>query len=355
MRDEMDNKGFVMSGLAFLLIIPSIILLIVLVNMINLDDSSNIMMTTDTAFHISEDVERNIPILTRQTLKETTENVVQTGNPVSNSRGVIKNRIQTKINDLISEYQNNTGMNIQCNILSVDSSSDPFEVEINSTISVRKDNISYNRNIIQKVPIIGLKPTKMFSEETHEYNEIPDPLPFIKCKNYGGLKVNMGRITYGSTLSNYLSKKGVKNCTLYENSSSGLYIKKCPFNPYISHGNSNKLQTLKNCIENGYYHESNDGACFLCRLEGKAICSHYGLETFIIPAETNKSVLTAPCSIDHVLFNDDMNGIYNGEAVEYYSTFNLYFRIFLDNGHRTKYGISNIETFSENQISNKEN
>ncbi len=252
--DEMDNKGFVMSGLAFLLIIPSIILLIVLVNMINLDDSSNIMMTTDTAFHISGDVERNIPILTRQTIKETTENVVQTGNPVSNSRGVIKNRIQTKMNDLISEYQNNTGINIQCNILSVDSSSDPFEVEINSTISVRKDNISYNRNVIQKVPIIGLQPTKMFSEETHEFNEIPDPLPFIKCKNYGGLKVNMGRITYGSTLSNYLSKKGVKNCTLYENSSSGLYIKKCPFDPYISHGNSNKSQTLKNCIENGYTH-----------------------------------------------------------------------------------------------------
>ena len=114
---QMDNKGFVMSGLAFLLIIPSIILLIVLVNMINLDDSSNIMMTTDTAFHISGDVERNIPILTRQTIKETTENVVQTGNPISNSRGVIKNRIQTEINDLISEYQNNTGINIQCNIL----------------------------------------------------------------------------------------------------------------------------------------------------------------------------------------------------------------------------------------------
>ena len=29
---------------------------------------------------------------------------------------VIKNRVQTKINDLISEYQNNTGVNIQCNI-----------------------------------------------------------------------------------------------------------------------------------------------------------------------------------------------------------------------------------------------
>ena len=137
---------------------------------------------------------------------------------------------------------------------------------------------------------------------------------------------------------------------MYENSSSPLYIKKCPFDPYLSHGNSNKLQTLKNCIENGYYHESNDGACFLCRLEGKSTCSHYGLETFIVPASNNKSVSTAPCSIDHVIFNEDINGTYNGEVVEYYSSFNNYFRIFLDNGHRTKYGISNFETFSENQI-----
>ena len=349
----MDNKGYVMCGLAFLLIIPSIILLIVLVNMVNLDDTSNIMMTTDTAFHISGDVERNVPILARQTINETTENVVQTGNPVPNSREVIRNRIQTKINDIISEYQNNTGVNIQCNIQSVDSSADPFEVEINSIISIQKDNISYNRNIVQKVPIIGLKPTKTFSEETYEFNEIPDPLPFIKCKNYGSLKVNMGRITYGSTLSNYLSRKGVKNSTFYENSSSALYIKKCPFDPYISHGNSNKLQTLKNCIENGYFHESKDGACFLCRLEGKANCTHYGLETFIVPAGTNTRVSTAPCSIDHVIFNEDMNGIYNGEAVEYYSSYNIYFRIFLDNGHRTKYGISNNETFSENEISNR--
>ncbi len=349
----MDDKGYVMGGLAFLLMIPSIILLLVLVNMVNLDDSSNIMMTTDTVFHISGDVERNIPILARQTIKETTENVVQTGNPVPNSREIIRNRIQTKINDLISGYHNNTGVNIRCNILSVDSSSDLFEIEINSIISIQKDNISHNRNVIQKVPLVGLKPTKMFSEESYQFNDIPDPLPFIKCKNYGVLKVNMGRISYGSTLSSYLSSNGVKNYSVYENSSSALYIKKCPFDPYISHGNSNKLQTLKNCIENGYYHESRDGACFLCRLEGKAICNHYGLETFIVPAGTNTRFSTAPCSIDHVIFNDEKNRIYNGESVEYYSSFNIYFRIFLDNGHGTKYGISNSDTLSENQISNK--
>lgn len=341
----MDNKGYIMAGLAFLLIIPSSILLIILINMLILDDSTNIKIAADNAFYISGDIERNIPVLTQQTIKEVTENIVQTGHPILNSRIIIKNHINAKINDLISKYHNNTGVNIECAIYSVDSSFDPFEIEINSTISVRKDNISYNRNITQNIPIIGLKSAKLSSQETYEYNQIPDPLPFIKCKNYGDLKVNNGRIIYGIVLSNYLDKKGLKNSTFYENSSSGFYIKKCPFNPYISHGNSNTLQNLKNCIENGYFHESKDGACFLCRLEGKAICGHYGLETFIAPSGTKKRVLTAPCSIDHVIFNDDIFGIYNGESVEYYSSDTIYFRIFLDKGHRNKYGISNSETF----------
>ncbi|MDD3984809.1 MAG: hypothetical protein PHY59_02725 [Methanobacterium sp.] len=163
----MDNKGYIMGGLAFLLILPSIILLILLINMLNLDDSTNIKMAADNVFYVSGDIERNIPVLTQQTIKETTENIVQTGYPILNSRIIIRNSINTKINDLISKYHNNTGVNIECNIYSVDSSFDPFEIEINSTILVRKDNISYNRNITQHIPIIGLKSIKSSSKETY--------------------------------------------------------------------------------------------------------------------------------------------------------------------------------------------
>ena len=40
----MDNKGYVMGGLAFLLIIPSILLLIASSKYDNLDESANIMI-----------------------------------------------------------------------------------------------------------------------------------------------------------------------------------------------------------------------------------------------------------------------------------------------------------------------
>ena len=341
---ELDDKGYVMGVLSFLLIIPSIILLIVVVDMINFDESSNIMIKSDTSFHIFGDVERNIPLITMQVLKESAEEVVKTGNSIPNSRIVLKNIVESRMNNLNANYKNNTGVTAKCIIKSLDSASDPFELEINSSISVTKDNISYKRDISQKISILGLNPTKSFSGQFKSHYDIPDPLPFITCKNYGGVTVSGGRINYGSSLSNYLKKTGLKESNSYDNASSPLYIKKCPYDPYTSHGNS-KFSTLKNCIENGYYHESSDGACFLCRLEGRSVCSHYGFETFITPSGNhNQTLLRAPCSIDHVIFNDKTyHGIYPGEAVEYYSKENETFIIFLDNGHKTKYGLKSFE------------
>ena len=99
--------------------------------------------------------------------------------------------------------------------------------------------------------------------------------------------------------------------------------------------------TLKNCIDNGYYHESNDGACLLCRLEGYATCNHYGFETFIVPSSThNQQIFRAPSSIDHVIFGKDNNDRYPGEAVEYNSDDNVFDILYLDNGHRAKYGFT---------------
>lgn len=157
---NLDDKGYIMSVLSFLLIIPSILLLIVVVDMVNLDESSNIMLKSDTSFHISGDVERNIPIISMQVLKESAEEVVATGDSIPNSRMVIKNMVESKMNNLNANYQNNTGVSVKCTIKSVDSAPDPFEVEINSSISITKDNISYNRDISQNISILGLYPPK---------------------------------------------------------------------------------------------------------------------------------------------------------------------------------------------------
>ena len=338
----MDSMGYVMGGLSLLLIIPSIILLMGIVDMIDLDESSNTMIKSDNVFLISEDVERNIPIITSQTLNEIDENVVKTGVPVQNSRNAMKTVIQSKINDFDTNYQRSTSVGMDCHINSVDSADDPFEVEVNSSIFVLKDNISYNKNISQKVPIAQGQFPKRFMGENNRFKELPDPLPFIKCQKYGGISVQQGRINYGSSLSKYMDTMGIKDSSAYINASSPFFLKKCPYEPYIDHGNGNKLSVLKNCLENGYYHESSDGACILCRLEGKAICMHNGFETFILPSyNIDKKFINAPCSIDHVIFsnNEYGNKTYPGDVIEYYSTENASYRIFLDHGHRIKYGL----------------
>jgi hypothetical protein len=109
--------------------------------------------------------------------------------------------------------------------------------------------------------------------------------------------------------------------------------------------------TLKNCIDNGYFHESSDGSCFLCRLEGKGVCPHYGMETYVTPASTNTinnssnlstnfTLNQAPSSIDHVIFNDTNlgTGTYHGNKLIYYLDTSNLLIIFLDNAHRQKYG-----------------
>jgi hypothetical protein len=338
-----DDNGYVMGGLSFLLIIPSIILLMGIVDMTHLGESSNIMIKSDNAFLISEDIERNIPIITLNSLKEIDDNVVKTGSPLQNSRNAMKIVIQSKINDFNTNYQKNTGVAVDCHISSVESADDPFEVEVNSSISTLKDNISYNKNISQKVLIAPAQFPKRFIGENNGVNELPDPLPFIKCQKYGGMSVHDGKILYGSSLSKYLTAMGIKDSSAYVNASSPFLLKKCPYEPYISHGNGNKFSVLKNCLENGYYHESHDGACILCRLEGKAICIHHGFETFILPSyNIDKKFLKAPCSIDHVIFsgNEYGNETYPGEVIEYYSTINVSYKIFLDHGHRIKYGLN---------------
>jgi hypothetical protein len=96
-----------------------------------------------------------------------------------------------------------------------------------------------------------------------------------------------------------------------------------------------------------YYHESNDGACLLCRLEGRSTCNHYGFETFIIPSTSiNQQVIRASCPIDHVIFNkENFPDPYPGESVQYYSNGNNSYKLFLDNDHRAKYGVPNINEF----------
>lgn len=328
----MDNKGYVMSGISFLLILPAITLCMVFIDLANTgENSTTLHLESATLFNTVQDLKANIPVTGKEVINDTVDEVIKTGNPLADSREYIRNKLQVRM-DLISiNYKKTKDLEVECNITSVDSDEDPFYLIINSSILVRKDLVTHQEKISQKVSLVD------------QDCPLIDPLPFIKCKNYGGAQINGSKIYYGSSLTQYLMGRGIENATSYENATASLYIKKCPYNPYFWHGKDPGFIILKNCLENGYFHNSSDGSCFLCRLEGRGTCPHNGLETLIsiLPYEngTLNSTSYGPCSIDHVIFNDAVpGGTYPGKEFVFFDG-KRYFKLFLDNGHRLKYGL----------------
>lgn len=328
----MDNKGYVMGLVSFLLIIPTFLILMVFVNMtVGHDSVDKSDITSDDVLFVAKDMETNLPLIGREVLKNKSEKVVESGNPLSNSQKEIKDDIQHNMDILCSKYSSGD-VKAKCEVMYVNNSQDPFQIEIKSKINVEKGTFKHQVNLTQNISIINGSYLIM------------DPVPFVKCKEHGGVTIQNGKIFYGSSLANYLESRGINNSEAYKNATSPLYINKCPYDPYELHGNNHDLINLKNCLDNGFYHESSDGACFLCRLEGKGVCSHYGMETFIVPApahnSSNLSISdTAPSSSDHVIFNDTGHGTYSGKEIIFFNNGNKSCRLFLDNSHRKKYGL----------------
>jgi hypothetical protein len=323
---EMDNDGYVMTGTSFLLILPVLILFMVLVELNYEDTESEVqIMESEKILQVFQDLEFNIPRLTRQVLKEEAYFVISSKKPFIDVRKITRDNLQFKVDQITQNYDK-CGLQVNCTVLSIKESDDPFEVELTSLVVVQKDNVSHQEILQQKISIID------------PYDPLPDPLPFVKCNEYGGASINGSRIYYAHSLVLYLEQRGEKNGMVYENASSPLFINQCPYDPFVCHGDPVTMETLKNCLDNGFYHESNDGACYLCRLEGKNTCPHQGLEVFILPPPTNNQSDTAPCSVDHVLFGEG-GEIYPGVSIQYHQEENLIFQLFLDDSHRKKYGL----------------
>lgn len=326
----MDNSGYVMAGTSFLLILPVLALVMVLVdvNYANTESNSR-FIESENCLHVFQDLESNIPHLGRIVLKEEAFDVINSKKPLSDSKKSTKDNLQLKVDQITQNY-NKYGLQVNCTVESIKESNDPFEVEVTSTVVVQKDKVSHQRILRQKISI------------NDPNDPLPDPMPIVKCYEYGGASINGSRIYYGHSLASYLEQRGEKNWALYENASSPLFIKKCPYDPFVGHGDPVTLETLKNCLDNGFYHESNDGACYLCRLEGKSTCLHQGLEIFIIPPPTYNQSDSAPCSVDHVIFGENGSDIYPGGSIQYHQEGALIFQLFLDDSHRKKYGLPRI-------------
>ena len=316
-----DSKGNISIVAAALILISFLILSIIILN-VSLDEihSNEEAISSNQYEYILKDYRRNIPLLEREALEELSEEVIRKKTPCTDSKEDLKKIIDEKLKAENDEYYKDYGIRIESHVSSIENSSNPFAVKIKTYISSVKGDLSYRNILEDDVSVEGLR----------------DPVPILICGKDPSFKYNESAVEYGYSLSNYLKDNGIENYSCYINATVPNIVKKCPYDPYKHHGDG---YAMKNCRDNGYYHESRDGACYMCRLEAKAGCEHYGFETFIIPHPTNETNLSSACGSDHVIFSDD---IYPGVEVSYYDENGMNEILFLDpNGHRVKYGMTN--------------
>ena len=315
-----DSKGNISIVITALILISFLILSIIILN-VSLDEihSNEEAISANQYEYILNDYRRNLPLLEREALEDLSEEIIKKKTPCTDSKEDLKKIMDDKLKSKNREYYEDYGIKIDSHVSRIENSSDPFAVKFKTYISSVKGDLSYRNILEDDVNVEGLR----------------DPVPILICGRDPSFKCNETAVEYGHSLSNYLKNNGVENYSCYDDAMEPNIVKKCPYDPYKHHGDG---YTMKNCRDNGYYHESRDGACYLCRLEGKAGCGHYGFETFIIPHPTNESNLSSACGSDHVIFSDN---IYPGVEVSYYSENGLNEILFLDpNGHRVKYGMT---------------
>ena len=307
---KIDSKGNLIVGATAILIVSLLLICIFVVSSINYIQNENIdSQANDNFKYIVGDYTQNLEIYGRDAIARATQKVF-TGLPVTNSEKQIKKNLNKILDEKNKEYEEKYSTKITSEVLSVENTDSPWKILFKVKLNIQKDNEKYSKIIEKNASVEGLK----------------DPLPIDKLSLLSGILTYNNQIHYKASLSAYMLLHNLDSPESYLGATAPLYIKKCPYDPYIHHGDPG---VLKDCLKQGYFHESADGSCYLCRLEGKGKCPHYGFEVFI-QTHTLLNNETLSCS-DHVVFADH----YNAKKIDPYDLNSL----ILDSSHRKKYGI----------------
>lgn len=310
LKMKLDSKGNIIVGATAILIVGLILICIFVVTSINYIGNENIdSQSNDNFKYIIDDYSRNIEILGRESIAETTDKVFN-GLPVHDSPNEIKNKLNKHLEEKNKEYEKKYNIKISSKVLSVENTNSPWKILFKVHLKVEKDNERFNGIIQKNSTIEGLR----------------DPLPIVKLTVLSGILTYDNTYHYTTALSAYMLLHNLESPESYIEATAPLIIKKCPYDPYVHHGDHG---VLKDCLDKGYFHESADGSCYLCRLEGKGKCPHYGFEVFI-QTHTPLKNESISCS-DHVVFSDH----YTGSKIDPDDWNSL----ILDNSHRKKYGL----------------
>lgn len=310
---RLDEKGNIITSTTAILIAALFLISVFVISSIENQNSYNIdSISNDNFKSIIEDYDKTLEYSLHESIEELIDKVVLTRSAIGDSPKASQKLLNEKLSIKNKEFKEKYDVDIESEVLSVEPSDDPSFIEAKIKVIAKKDNENFNSILIEKVSIEGFK----------------DPLPFVKCGKLVGFFYAGDRIYYGLSLAEYLKLHGhVETGDGYIGASAPLTIKKCPFDPYIHHGDG---LTMMKCLDKGYFHESADGSCYLCRLEGKGTCPHYGFEVFICTV-LNPEVEISISGSDHVIYSDR----YPGLPLEY----GLDKRLYLDTSHQKKYGI----------------
>ncbi len=307
---KLDSKGNIIVGTTAILIVALLILCIFVVTTINYIQNSNIDSETNDNFkYIIDDYSNNLEVLGRDAIAEATQKVYN-GLPVRDSEDQIKKNLNKILESKNEEFKEKYDMDITSEAISIEPTDSPWKVLFKVKVEGSKDNEHFSQIVERNASIEGLR----------------DPLPIAKLTIASGIMAYDDKIHYKTALSAYMLLHNFESPESYIEATAPLTMKKCPYDPYVHHGDPG---VLKDCLDTGYFHESADGSCYLCRLEGKGKCPHYGMEVFI-QTHTPLGNESLSCS-DHVVFADH----YNGEKIDPDDWDSL----ILDSSHRKKYGL----------------
>lgn len=307
---KIDSKGNLILGTAVILITTLLLIAIFVFTTLNYVETHNIDSGDNQDFkYIVDDYSNNLEVLGRASIDDACTKVYRTMK-LQNSEDQIKKNLNKKLVKKNNDFSEKYDVKISSEVLSVEPTDSPWKVLFKTKLNIKKNSQRYSKIIEKNVSVEGLR----------------DPLPPAKLTAASGIYVDGDKIKYKNALARYLKLRNLESPFSYLFASSPLTIKKCPYDPYVHHGDPG---VLKDCLKKGYFHESRDGSCYLCRLEGKGTCPHYGFEVFIQTHTplTNDSI-SCP---DHVVYHDH----YTGEKIDKTDMNSL----ILDSSHRKKYGL----------------
>ena len=311
---KIDSKGNLILGTTVILITILLLIAIFVFTAINYIQNENIdSLENDNFKHVVDDYSNNLEVLGRDSIADACDKVYHTYR-LLDSEDQIKKNLNKKLDKKNEEFKEKYDVDINSEVLSVLPTDSPWKVLIKVKLNVKKNNDRFNRIIEKNVSIEGLR----------------DPLPLAKLSVASGVFIQGDKLNYKNALTRYLKLRNLDSPFSYAFATTPLYIKKCPYDPYIHHGDPG---VLKDCLKQGYFHESADGSCYLCRLEGKGKCPHYGMEVFI---QTHTPLIndSISCS-DHVVFHDH----YTGQKIDKLDIDSL----ILDSSHQKKYGLGDSD------------